>query len=245
MKLEETLTVVEEVESTNEVLFRASESDYPIPSALMARRQTDGRGRADRTWASEVGGMYLSVLLKPKVVEGLALLGSYTVVRLIQERFGIESQVRWPNDVTIEGKKVAGILPQVKFVGQELERAVLGVGLNVAQPVKSFPEEIQNDVITLGLLSSKPLPPTTRLARLFLKILEEELDRLETSGLQSYVHSVEEVLEGVGHTAVLVSDSGETDEFGVVAGLGPRGELRAEDGTLLDSLSRDERLRVR
>ena len=239
------LTIASEVPSTNEVLLRASFSDYPPGTALLARRQTAGRGRADRSWASAEGGMYLSVMFQPSSVVGLTLLGALCVLRLCHEQWGLPAVLRWPNDVYCEGRKLSGVLPQVKFHGSVVERAVLGVGLNVRQDRLEFPDEVRDSAVTLAELLPDREWDVKAVAQLFLDVLTVELDRFEAEGCGVLAHRCEVFLDGTREEQVVgVSVGTETRPIARASGLGSRGELLLEDGSRLEQLGVDERLVV-
>ncbi len=250
MAFETNLVRVSEVTSTNEVLFRAPLSLYPFGTALMAASQTAGRGRAQRVWQSDLGGLYLSVLFRPKQVVGLALLGAYCAVKVCQS-FGVSTLIRWPNDIYHGERKLAGILPQVKFIGGQIERAVLGVGLNVSQEFSDFPSCLQHDVTTLArcLKSSDPAaeaPSVESVGQAFLTVLGEELPDFERLGCSALVERCQPLLQGYAEksVAMVVNESGQERPLGRVAGLGPQGELLFEDGSSLHNLGTQERLKI-
>ena len=240
------LVSVDEVGSTNQVLFRASLEEYPLGTALLARRQTAGRGRADRTWLSPVGGMYLSVLFLPESVEGLTLLGALCVLRMCREDFGLPAVLRWPNDVYVEGRKLCGVLPQVKYCGQEVERVVLGVGLNVNTSFQDFPPEVRERATSLVELAPEVDWSIEKVAHRFLELFARELERFHSEGCAALAERCAGHLDGLGpEQRVAISRSGgELRELGRVGGLGPRGELLLEGGGFLDQLGVDERLVV-
>ena len=239
------LTIVSEVPSTNEVLLRASFSDYPPGTALLARRQTAGRGRADRSWASAEGGMYLSVMFQPTSVVGLTLLGALCVLRLCHEEWRLPAVLRWPNDVYCEGRKLSGVLPQVKFHGSAVERAVLGVGLNVRQNRLEFPAEVRETAVTLAELLPDEVWDVEVVARQFLDVLAVELERFEAKGCGILAQRCETFLDGTKEGQVVgVSRGNETRPIARASGLGSRGELLLADGSRLEQLGVDERLVV-
>lgn len=239
-----TLRIVEEIDSTNEFLLRAQLSDFALDTALLALRQTGGRGRAARAWVSEPGGMYLSLLFKPSRLDALALWGAYCVVEMCTTHLGISDLViRWPNDVYCRNKKLAGILPQVKFAGATMERAVLGVGLNVAQSLDSFPPEMRSEVVTLRELTGEECGVET-VARTLLTTFEARLRDLAVPGRVSRL--CEPWLEGLaeGAQAFAVEEGkGARRPLGRIVGLGERGELLLESGAL-ENLGPRERLRL-
>jgi BirA family transcriptional regulator, biotin operon repressor / biotin---[acetyl-CoA-carboxylase] ligase len=236
------LICLDEVASTNQVLFRASFSDYPLGTALLARRQTAGRGRADRSWVSALGGMYLSALFLPGAVEGLTLLGALCAVRMCREDFGVPVVLRWPNDVYYQGRKLCGVLPQVKYHGQTLERVVLGVGMNVSQSIDDFPEEVR--ATTLAQLCPNRKFEIECVAGRYLQLLSEELGRFEQQGCKGLAQRCEEFLETGGRGVGVSAADGTITELGQVAGLGPTGELILSSGSKLSQLGVDERLVV-
>lgn len=239
------LTVIDSIDSTNRELLSSSFEDYPIGSALLARKQTSGRGRADREWFSALGGMYLSILLRPTEPEGLALLGALVVVELL-EKASIPSVIRWPNDVMVSGKKIAGVLPVASFSGNRLERAVVGIGLNVHQTLADFPRELRETVTTMAAERPQAAWDVPEVCQKYLALFRERYEQLERNGLADVIARCEGSLEGSGtdRQPVLVSDGGTKDRpLAPIVGLGKRGELRLRDGTLLASLGQDQRLR--
>lgn len=131
------------VASTNDEARALAEAGDPGPAAVVARRQTAGRGRLGRAWVSEPGGLYLSALLRPGLPParaGLLPLAAGVAVAATVERFGLRPSLRWPNDVFHGGRKLAGVLCEARFRpdGQGLAWAVVGVGLNVRQSPQSL-----------------------------------------------------------------------------------------------------------
>lgn len=244
--MEWSLRVVDLIDSTNAELLRCPTEQAEPGAALLALEQSGGRGRADRLFVSPPGGMYLSVSLRPREPDGLSLLGAMAVVGLLQN-LGLSPSLRWPNDVTLNGKKIAGVLPVARYSGNRLERAVLGVGLNIRQPASAFPEELLPFVTTL--LWEQPdlgeLLQVEALTRDFLEVLGDELQALELSGLPALCLRCETVLEGLGgeRRPCLVAPNQPPEELAPISGLDPRGALLFADGRRLDALGRDQRLR--
>ncbi len=122
------------VVSTNDEAARLAEAGAPEGTFVWARAQTGGRGRRGRHWASPVGNLYCSTILRPECraprAAELGFLAALAVADLVRD--GRAVRVKWPNDVLVDGGKVAGILPE-SSVGQDghVEHVVLGIGLNV------------------------------------------------------------------------------------------------------------------
>jgi BirA family biotin operon repressor/biotin-[acetyl-CoA-carboxylase] ligase len=235
--------VVETIDSTNAELLRLPSAEVFPGLALLAMSQSGGRGRSDRVWESPEGGMYLSAVLCPGEPSGLALLGALAVLRLL-ESYGIEGQLRWPNDVTIGGRKIAGVLPVARFCGNLLERAVLGVGLNVAQPLESFPSELQGQVTTL--IQEGPTHhrfQVVPVAREYLGFLAVEFAHLQAQGLASFCSRCSPYLEGVGQQPALVAPGVAPVMLPAITGLTASGGLALAEGQTLEVLGREQRLR--
>jgi len=125
----------EEVTSTNDVAKALGKEGEPEGLVVVARRQSAGRGRQGRTWSSPLGGLYFSVLLRPRIkadaVLRMTVLSCVPVAMAIEEVTGIRPELKWPNDVLVQGKKIGGILVEGVSRGKELDFVVLGVGLNL------------------------------------------------------------------------------------------------------------------
>ncbi|NJE00214.1 biotin--[acetyl-CoA-carboxylase] ligase [Thermococcus sp. LS1] len=127
-----------EVDSTNEYAKLIALNE-PEGTVVVADRQTAGKGRKGRTWASPEGGLWMSVILKPeaepKHLPKLVFIGALAVVDTLW-KFGIEAGIKWPNDVWINGRKICGVLTE----GRIGEFVILGIGLNVNNEI---PEELK------------------------------------------------------------------------------------------------------
>jgi BirA family biotin operon repressor/biotin-[acetyl-CoA-carboxylase] ligase len=125
----------EEVTSTNDVAKALGKEGEPEGLVVVARKQSAGRGRMGRTWSSPLGGLYFSVLLRPRIkadaVLRMTVLSCVPVAMAIEEVTGIRPELKWPNDVLVQGKKIGGILVEGVSRGKELDFVVLGVGLNL------------------------------------------------------------------------------------------------------------------
>ena len=109
--------------------------------------QTAGRGRKDRTWLSPAGGLYFSLILHPRLeaesVPLLGLLGACAVARSLSKLGVVDVSVKWPNDVLVKQRKIAGILCETVFLGSDSLGTVVGIGVNQNCPVSEMPNELQ------------------------------------------------------------------------------------------------------
>lgn len=121
---------------------------------LIADKQTEGRGRFNRKWHSGEGGLWMSILLKPKNTDRmqyLTFIAAISIVNTIKKIANLNTNIKWPNDVHYKGKKLCGILTEGVF-GKE-NFVVVGIGLNINQ-IK-FKEEIKNTAISLRIIRKK------------------------------------------------------------------------------------------
>jgi BirA family transcriptional regulator, biotin operon repressor / biotin---[acetyl-CoA-carboxylase] ligase len=133
-----TLVALECIDSTNEEALRRARAGAPEGTLVWAREQTGGRGRRGRAWSSPPGNLYLSLLLRPAVPPAqaaqLGFVAAVALAETLRACLPTERQLRckWPNDLLINGAKVAGILPEAEASGRNVEALVLGMGVNLA-----------------------------------------------------------------------------------------------------------------
>jgi BirA family biotin operon repressor/biotin-[acetyl-CoA-carboxylase] ligase len=122
---------------TAERLGRTGASEGTV---VLAEEQTAGRGRFERRWASPKGGLYMSLVLRPARLDSphlLTLVGALSVVEGVKIATGIHSGIRWPNDVMVKGRKVAGVLGTAHYSGSSPDYVVVGIGVNCNQSERS------------------------------------------------------------------------------------------------------------
>jgi len=111
-------------------------------TVILANKQTAGRGRMNRTWISPEGALAFSVILRPNLdyLPLMIMLSSLSIVYGIQSITGLRPQIKWPNDILIEDKKVSGILIENELRKNELKHVIIGVGINVNLKIADYPE---------------------------------------------------------------------------------------------------------
>ena len=133
----------QKVTSTMDVAWNAAERDLRHGTAVVALQQSRGRGRFDRAWVSEPGdALMVSVLLQPDAAtaQKLSMIAGVAVVKAVRELTGAACTIKWPNDVRIGGKKICGILTEVRASTSGEITAVIGMGLNLDLDVEHHPE---------------------------------------------------------------------------------------------------------
>jgi len=110
---------------------------------VVSEIQTRGRGRSGRSWKSPKGGLWFSLVIRPKIpIDRIPLLQFWVTNALrkgVEEVYGVQSEVKWPNDLVVGGKKLAGVLIETKISGPELVYAIIGIGLNVNLTAEQLP----------------------------------------------------------------------------------------------------------
>lgn len=123
----------QELESTMNEAARQAQADTDDGTVVIAETQTAGRGRLGRNWVSQAGNLYLSVVLYPGMdaLPYLSSLGGIAVAHSIQRTTKLSPRLKWPNDVLVDRAKVAGILIESAVQGNQVNYAVLGIGINI------------------------------------------------------------------------------------------------------------------
>jgi BirA family biotin operon repressor/biotin-[acetyl-CoA-carboxylase] ligase len=179
------LEVVASLPSTQSAVLEWSRAGAPEGAVMVADHQTQGRGRRGRTWLSAPGrALQFSLLLRPTLVPDRAgvittALG-VAVAEAVEETSGLPSRTRWPNDVTVEGRKVAGILVETRVQEGALEAAVAGVGINVEWPCAQLPGAIAASATSISCeverLGAGAVPGRAELLAAALGRIEELYD---------------------------------------------------------------------
>jgi BirA family biotin operon repressor/biotin-[acetyl-CoA-carboxylase] ligase len=128
--------------STNDVAKRWAQEGAKEGAVVVAEEQTAGRGRIERRWLSPRGSVALSIILYPPLdyLHSLIMVASLAVAYSVAQTTGLKTQLKWPNDVLVNGKKICGILVESDVRGSKVDYAVIGIGLNVNLRLSEFPQ---------------------------------------------------------------------------------------------------------
>ena len=200
--------------STMEVAKQEAQLGAVEGTVVIADEQTAGRGRIKRVWLSPKGSLALSIILYPSVVNlpSLIMLASLAVVHSIEAVTGLRSQIKWPNDVLVNGRKVCGILIESSLRANIVDYAIIGIGVNVNLRLAEFPE-IQSSATSLSAELGRDVSRLEVIRRLLVEIerlylalqaggsiYEEWRDSLVTLGRRVRVKSGKTVYEGVAES---------------------------------------------
>ncbi|GAB1540422.1 biotin--[acetyl-CoA-carboxylase] ligase [Scytonema sp. NUACC21] len=218
------LHLFESVTSTNQIIWNLLKQGASPGCTAIATKQTAGRGQWGRQWISHTGGLYLSVAVAP----GLEATNSYQITlatawgiaKQLQDR-GIPAQIKWPNDLVLNRRKLGGILTETRVKQGQIAQAAIGVGINWANPV---PETGINLEMWQGQ-HHKPISSLEMLAATVLIGIESGIQCLVAEGVNILMTRYLELLANIGDRVHL-------DNFtGTVVGVTNSGALRVQTET--------------
>lgn len=146
--------VYEDVDSTQQLAHQFAQQGAANGTVILAEQQNAGKGRLGRTWFSPKGtGLWMSFVLRPELalpqVPQLTLLSSVAVLRGIKQVVDVDVQIKWPNDLLINHRKLAGILTELNAEADRVNFVILGIGINVNQKREHFPDDLLNVATSL------------------------------------------------------------------------------------------------
>ncbi len=206
--------------STNEKLSQlVTQGQAPPGTIVIADRQTAGRGQRGRTWNSEPGGLYLSLAIAPDLsannVHQLTIGIVWGIAHNLRQ-IGLPVAIKWPNDLMLAGRKLGGILTQTRISGNKIQDAIVGVGINYANPVEE---------LAINLAPSNDYQPNYRnfsiemLTSCTIRGIISGYKRCTPKTIDSLLSDYLELLNARGRS-VLVNG-----KLGTVLGISPQGEL--------------------
>lgn len=232
-----------ELKSTNimakeKALYRAE--GIGEGSLIIAERQSAGKGRLGREWFSPAGGIWLSIILFPQLppsyISRITLMTAVAIVKAIKICTQIKSQIKWPNDILINEKKVCGILTEMSAELDIINWVVVGIGINVNMDHRKFPENIQANTISLKEVSGKEVL-RVKLLQTFLQEFEKYYESLKRRESSSILREWKLCSHTLGRKIRV--DMGERIITGEAVDINEEGALilKKEDGALIKIIS--------
>ena len=174
--------VFEETTSTNDVVEKLARDGVREGVVVFAESQTKGRGRLGRVWMSPTHkGLWFSLLLRPELrpqaATQLTIASATAVRRAVKSVTGITAEIKWPNDLLINGKKVAGILTEMSAEPDRVRHIIVGIGVDVNLEAKEFPPELRKIATSLRIESGEEVS-RAELATAILQELEKDYARI-------------------------------------------------------------------
>ena len=174
------IVALDRVQSTNDEVWRLLEDGAPDGSTVVAGEQLCGRGRAGRSWTHTPGqGLALSVGLRLAPGAGFAPLLPLAAGLALAESlagFGVAARLKWPNDVLVDGRKLAGVLCELRRLADGTDAVVIGAGVNVRQRIGDFPAGLRGTATSLAIAGADAA--LEEVAAAFLSALERRVDQL-------------------------------------------------------------------
>ena len=172
------------LESTQNQALKMADNPTNNGSVIIAEKQTGGKGRSGRKWVSPKGGIWLSLILYPKFDISITTLfpiaSSLALSKSIEQVFKISPELKWPNDLTIKSKKIAGMLVDVSLESNKIEKLVLGVGINFDVDVKNIEKKLKNTPNFYGVASLGDYKKDVK-APYFVQVFFIELEKIYES----------------------------------------------------------------
>jgi BirA family biotin operon repressor/biotin-[acetyl-CoA-carboxylase] ligase len=229
------LVVLDEVDSTNDEAARQLAGGRPAPFAVIARRQSRGRGRFGRSWQSDsAANLYASFAFRPRVpperMQTFTLWMGLNVCEMLENFAGVAPGIKWPNDIIFNRRKAGGMLTEARVDADQIRDLVFGLGLNVNGPVGSGGSDLSRRAIALSEVVGSNLDLNRLAAALIGRVLLAYETFAESAHLDTFAElwSRYDLLRGRPVTLL----EGGRRHHGVVNGIDDEGALllRGDDG---------------
>jgi BirA family biotin operon repressor/biotin-[acetyl-CoA-carboxylase] ligase len=182
------IIVLEQTASTNDAILQITNANSKEGLVVFAEHQTAGRGQRGNRWESAEGkGLWFSILLRPKIdlanSPQLTAWAAEVVSGAIQNEFSLAPTIKPPNDVQIDGRKVAGVLVEMRAQEKAAHLAIAGIGVNVNQSREDFPEELKSRAISLAMALGKQIDRQSFAVALLRKLDRTYREKFVSAGL--------------------------------------------------------------
>jgi len=182
------IIVLEQTGSTNDAILQIANANSKEGLVVFAEHQTTGRGQRGNRWESVAGkGLWFSILLRPKIdlasSPQLTAWAAEAVSGAIQNEFSLTPTIKPPNDVQIDGRKIAGVLVEMRAQEKAAHLAIAGIGVNVNQSREDFPKELQSRAISLAMALGKQIDRQSFAVALLRKLDRTYREKFVSAGL--------------------------------------------------------------
>lgn len=221
--------------STNSIAKFLANHNTKEGIVLVSEIQTNARGRLGKKWEAPDGGVWMSMLLRPKVPTariGLITLATGVAIAKSIRSLGVDAKIKWPNDVLIHGDKISGVLTEVNATFNEIDWIVVGIGIDSNIKLEDFPEEVRAGTTTL----TEELPDNideNELIAIFLNEFEKVYELYKDGEIEAILKDWRELSDTIGKYVNITQTGGKITQ-GYVVGINNEGSLIIErqDGTL-------------
>jgi BirA family biotin operon repressor/biotin-[acetyl-CoA-carboxylase] ligase len=229
------LRYFDRIGSTNDEASRWADTGAPDLALVVAGEQTAGRGRGGRKWFTPPeAALAFSLVLRdltsasPETIPWTTALGALAVSQALHDDYGLQAQIKWPNDVLLERRKVAGVLAEAHWVGDQLSAVILGIGINVAPSAVPADSELIFPATCIEAALGHPLERTSLLRSVLAKLLEWRTQLGTPEFLRAWEESL--AFQGEWVYAIIKGQAGAAHRRqGLVLGLDPQGQIKLRD----------------
>jgi len=222
-----------EIDSTQNFAQQIASDKKENGSIIIAEKQTAGRGRLNRKWTSPKGGIWFSLIIHPKFDVSsstlIPILSAVALSKSIKSVLGIDTEVKWPNDITMNGKKVAGILVDASFQANKIDYLILGIGINFDIDAKKLEKRLSKTPNFYGINSLRKKDdktPPKLLLKEFLLQFEKSLSQLDNGEKLKIVKEWTKRAAGIGEKITINTSNGKIS--GISRGIDKDGALKLE-----------------
>ena len=221
----------EEIDSTQNFAQNIAADKKENGTIIIAEKQTAGRGRLDRKWTSPKGGIWFSLIIHPKFDVSsstlIPILSAVALSKSIKSVLDIETEVKWPNDITMNGKKVAGVLVDASFQTNSIDYLILGIGINFDIDTKKLEKRLTKTPNFYGIDSlrgKEDKTPPKKLLKEFLLQFEKNLFQLDKGEKSKIIKEWTKRAAGIGKKITINTSNGKIS--GISQGIDNDGALK-------------------
>ena len=221
----------EEIDSTQNFAQNIAADKKENGTIIIAEKQTSGRGRLDRKWTSPKGGIWFSLIIHPKFDVSsstlIPILSAVALSKSIKSVLDIETEVKWPNDITMNGKKVAGVLVDASFQTNSIDYLILGIGINFDIDAKKLEKRLIKTPNFYGIDSlreKEDKTPPKKLLKEFLLQFEKNLFQLNKGEKSKIIKEWTKRAAGIGKKITINTSNGKIS--GISQGIDNDGALK-------------------
>ena len=221
----------EEIDSTQNFAQNIAVDKKENGTIIIAEKQTSGRGRLDRKWTSPKGGIWFSLIIHPKFDVSsstlIPILSAVALSKSIKSVLDIETEVKWPNDITMNGKKVAGVLVDASFQTNSIDYLILGIGINFDIDTKKLEKRLTKTPNFYGIDSlreKEDKTPPKKLLKEFLLQFEKNLFQLDKGEKSKIIKEWTKRAAGIGKKITINTSNGKIS--GISQGIDNDGALK-------------------
>lgn len=180
------------IDSTNDSAYALAENGIAEGTVVIAEEQTKGKGRHGRKWESPPkSGVYMSCVIRPEMtpneIAKITLVAAVAIAKAIRRFTGLAAMIKWPNDILINGRKVCGILTEMKAEQDSIDFIILGIGVNINTPLGALPKGASSLKEELSRTARTGSLSRVEFVKKVLESLEEEYSRLRIKGFKPII----------------------------------------------------------